>query len=147
MFHPNLIPVDWENMKRLVEEMKEVCRKDPDIVEVPGSPTVKKAFERSAREETNIISDGHLRYIRHPSLWPKVIATVLTLDRYTVPPRWDLSLSIPSMEHGVEPARVSNEYIFSIVQAFLGDGYKEIPPIGAFKAVRQFVKDAPEEMQ
>jgi hypothetical protein len=132
--------------------MKQVCRKDPDLEEVTGSPTVEAAFERTAREVEraapdlpSVIMEGHLRYLRHPALFPKLIATVLTLDRFTSSPQWDLSLSLPSMIERVEPSRVPDEYALVIAQTFLGEGYREIPPMGAFKAVRQFVKAAPEE--
>ena len=97
--HPNLIPVDVSNIGRLVEEMKQICRADPEEEEIPGSATVEGAYMRAVRVQQDIIESGHLRILRIDS---RLVSTVLTLDRYTSPPRWDLSLSIPNFR-GVEP--------------------------------------------
>ena len=139
--HPNLIPVDVSNIGRLVEEMKQICRADPEEEEIPGSATVEGAYMRAVRVQQDIIESGHLRILRIDS---RLVSTFLTLDRYTSTPRWDLSLSIPNFR-GVEPFPVPNATAKFIARAFLGPNFQEIPPIAAFKTVKQFVADAPEE--
>ena len=138
MFHKNLIPVfvgTPATMEALVQEMKAVCERDPQTIPHPeASPDEETALARS--KDPDLVTSGHLRFIEL-SPGGRPINVVLTLDTYSSLPIWNLSISIAT---GKKPIRVRDDIAFRIALAFLGEGYKEIEPIGYWKTVRQFIK-------
>lgn len=143
--HPNLIPVHCrtvEDIRALAVEMKVNGRCDPHTEPHASSPTVEAALENAARPalQTDIIESGTLRVVYFPE-HKAIVSVVLTYDEFETPPMWNMSISLPN-PYGGEPSRVPDNIASMICKGFLGETFQEIPPVGAFKNVRQFVTEA-----
>ena len=132
-----------DDIRALAEEMKTVCRADPVGEPTTASPNEQVAMERASRMGDSIMESGHVRVLAFltPDKTVLPVTVELTLDHYTTPHRWDLSMSIPQ---GSSPMRVPDPLAPLIAGCFLGENPTEIPPVGAFKNVRQFVKETEE---
>jgi len=138
VLNPYLIPVfihDDDELRALAKTMMEVCEQDPQSVP-HGRPSTseEEAIERASLSD--ITTSGHLRFIQFsPGSMP--INLALTLDTYNSEPLWNLSISIAT---GKTPIRVRDDVARRIVSVFLGEGYTEVPALGYWDTVRQFVK-------
>lgn len=143
-----LIPVllkDRNTLLSVIEEMKMAGRRDPKVEAPKASNTVFQAFVNAEREDVveAVRTSGHTRCLGVLTQFGIVpIAVSLTLDHYTTPHRWNLSVSI--VNPFGEPCRVPDTLCDNLVKDFLGDNYTEIPAIGAFKDVRQFIAETEE---
>jgi len=142
MVNYNLIPVDCANqddMRKLADEMRAVCLKDPDKIEgYEGSPTEEEAKVRAEAIKEDIIASGHLRFINYTVDYRLTNVVFTLMERSDGKKFWNLSMSHANPQG---PQRVADDLAFMIAGAFMEDGYKEVEPKAYWKAVRHFAKE------
>jgi len=142
MLEPTFVE-NFEDIQKVAEEMKGYARKAPVAKEVEYSKNEEEATENARRPEV-------VEYCKQSPgirllIFQKVLPITLgfSLDQYKDPARWTLSMSVPHPrdENGTPViGRVPDKLATFIATAFFGEEYKEVPPEGAYKTIRQFEK-------
>ena len=137
---------DMKDLRLLAGKMRDSAKNNPIREPIQYSASEEEATQRAKemyKAKPDIFNTPQISLLKFPantiSNFPNTlyVTIVLTYDEYENPPKWNLSMSLPMAG---KPGRVPDPLAGILSEEFIGVGCQEIPPQGAFKAVRQFVK-------